>query len=61
MPPLAFLKRVQETQTKNSREFLESILDKKPNFRPKEPCRCPKVAKLLDSQIHSGPKTENDS
>ena len=30
----AFLKRVRETQTKKSKEFLESILE--PNFRPQE-------------------------
>ena len=47
MLPLAFLKRVRDTQTKNSKEFLEAILDfdLKPNFRPKDPCRCPKVVK----------------
>ena len=27
MPPLAFLKMVRETQTKKSKEYLESILD----------------------------------
>ena len=44
----AFLKRVKETQTKKSKDFLESGLDQdlEPNFRPKYPCRCPKVAKL---------------
>ena len=52
-PPPAFLKRVREMQTKNSKEFLESILDQdlEPNFRPKQPCRCPKVAKLSNSQF----------
>ena len=42
--PTAFLKRVREMQTKNSKEFLEAILDQDltPNFRPKQPCRCPK-------------------
>ena len=37
-PPPAFLKRVRETQTKKSKEFLESILDQdlEPNFRPKQ-------------------------
>ena len=36
-PPPAFLKRVRETQTKKSKEFLESIFDQdlEPNFRPK--------------------------
>ena len=52
-PPPAFLKRVRETQTKKSEEFLESILDQdfEPNFRPKQPCKCPKIARLLDSQF----------
>ena len=52
-PPPSFSKRVKETQTKKSKEFLESILDHdlEPNFRPKQPCRCPKVAKLLGSQL----------
>ena len=47
-PPPAFLKRVRETQTKKSKEFLESILDQdlEPNFRPEQPCKCPKIAKL---------------
>ena len=59
-PSSTFLKRVRETQTKNSKDFLESILnqDLEPNFRPKQPCRFSKVARLLDSQFiqHSGLK-----
>ena len=52
-PPPAFLKRLRETQTKKSREFLESILDQdlEPSFRPKQLCRCPKGAKLSGSQF----------
>ena len=52
-PPPAFLKRVRETQTKKSKEFLESILDQalEPNVRPKHPCRWPKVAKLSDNEF----------
>ena len=52
-PPPAFLKRVRKTQTKKSKEFLESILDQdlEPNFRPKQPCKCPKIARLSDSQF----------
>ena len=52
-PPPAFLKRVRETQTKKSKEFLESILDQdlEPNFRPKQPCKCPKIARPSDSQF----------
>ena len=60
-PPTAFLKTVRDTQTKKSKEFLESILDQdlEPNFRPKEPCRCPKVAKLSESHTFRT-KNEND-
>ena len=52
-PPPAFLKRGKETQAEKSREFLESILDHnlEPNFRPKQPCKCPKLAKLANSQL----------
>ena len=52
-PPPAFLKRVRETQTNKSKGFLEFILDQdlEPNFRPKQPCKCPKLAKLADSQL----------
>ena len=52
-PPSSFLKRVRETQNKASKEFLESVLDQdlEPNFRPKHPCACPKVARLSDSQL----------
>ena len=53
MPPPVFLKRVRETQTKNSKEFLEAILDHnlEPNLRPKDPCRYPKVGKMSDSRF----------
>ena len=56
-PPPAFVKRVRETQMKNSKEFLGSILDQdlESNFRSKQPCRYPKVARLLDSQLQVGP------
>ena len=32
------------------KEFLESLLDQdlEPNFRPKSPCKCPKLAKIVD-------------
>ena len=52
-PPPAFLKTVKETQGKNSKEFLKSILDQdlEPNFRPKQPCKCPKLDKLANSQL----------
>ena len=53
IPSPAFLKGVRETQTQKSIEFLESILDQdlEPNFRPKQPCKCPKLDKLADSQL----------
>ena len=52
-PPSSFLKRVMETQKKTSKEFLETILDQElqPNFKPKHPCTCPKVAKMSESQF----------
>ena len=51
-PPSSFLKGPRETQKKTS-EFLETILDQElqPNFRPKCPCTCPKVAKMPESQF----------
>ena len=50
-PPSSFLKRVRKTQTKASKEFLESILDQdlEPNFRPKQPCTCLKIVRLSDN------------
>ena len=52
-PPPTFLKKVKETQGKRSKEFLKSILDTdlEPNFRPKPPCKCPKLAKLANIQL----------
>ena len=51
-PPHEFLKKVRETQGEKSGEFLESLLDQDlvPNFRPKSPCKCPKLAKPADTQ-----------
>ena len=51
-PPSSFLKRVNETQKKTSKEFLESVLDQElqPNLRPKHPFTCPKVARMSDNQ-----------
>ena len=51
-PPSSFLKRVREIQNRTSKDFLESVLDQdlQPNFRPKHPCTCPKVARILDNQ-----------
>ena len=52
-PPSLFLKGVRETQTKASKEFLESVLHKnlETNFRPKHPCGCPKIARLSDNDL----------
>ena len=52
-PPPAFLKRVRETQAEKSKQFLESSLnqDLEPNYRPKQPCKCPKLSKLAYSQL----------
>ena len=51
--PSSFLKRVRETQTKPSKEFMESVLDQNliPNSSPKHPCACPKIAKLSDNDF----------
>ena len=45
------MKKVGETHREKSREFLELLLDQDlvPNFRPKSPCKCPKLTKPADS------------
>ena len=50
--PSSFLKRLKETQGKPSRDFLESVMDQnlEPNYRLRDYCTCPKVAKLSDIQ-----------
>ena len=52
-PPSSFQKRLRETQSEPSAEFLESFLDQnlEPNFRPKQSCTCPKVSRLSDNQL----------
>ena len=57
-PPSSFLKRVRETQKKASKEFLETVLDQElqPNFGPKCPCTCPKVANMSENQFVQVPK-----
>ena len=52
-PPSSFLKRLRETQVKPSKEFLESMLDRnlEANFRLKTTCKCPKIAKMSDSEL----------
>ena len=51
--PSSFLKRVRETQKNTPKEFLELVLDQelRPNFRPKHPYTCPKVARMTDNQF----------
>ena len=47
---------------------MESILDQElePNFRPKPPCKCPRLAKLADRQLaqeickHKPPTSDNN-
>ena len=52
-PPSSFLKRLRDTQGTPSKEFLETIVDRNldKSFRPKTPCKCPKVAKMLDREV----------
>ena len=52
-PPSSFLKRLKETQSKQSAEFLESFLARnlEPNFRPQQSCTWPQVAKVSDNQF----------
>ena len=52
-PPSSFLKRLKESQSKPSRDFLESFMDQnlEPNYRPRHYCTCPNVAKLSDIQV----------
>ena len=47
-----FLKKVRETQGEKCRKFLELLLDQDlvPNFRPKSPCKCSKLAKPANGQ-----------
>ena len=52
-PPSSFLKRLRDTQGTPSKEFLETIVGRNldENFRPKTPCKCPKVANMLDREM----------
>ena len=52
-PLSSFLKRLRDTQGTPSKEFLEMLVDRNmdKNFRPKNPCKCPKVAKMLDREV----------
>ena len=52
-PPSSFLKRLWETQDKPSKEFLESVVDQnlEANFRPKTSFKCPKVARVSDTEL----------
>ena len=52
-PPSFFLKRLRDTQDTPSKEFLETLVDRNldENFRPKTPCKCPKVAKMSDREV----------
>ena len=50
-PPSSFLKRLRDTQGTPSKEFLEIVRNLDENFRPKTPCKCPKVAKMSDREV----------
>ena len=51
--PSSFLKRLRDTQGTPSKEFLEMLVDRNldENFRPKTPCKCPKVTKMSDREV----------
>ena len=51
--PSSFLKRLRNTQGTLSKEFLETLVDRNldKNFRPKTPCKCPKVTKMSDREV----------
>ena len=52
-PPLSFLKRLRDTQGTLSKEFLETLVDRNldENFRPKTPCKCPKIDRMPDREV----------
>ena len=52
-PPSSFLKRLRDTQGTPSKELLEMLVDRNldENFRPKTPCKCPKVTKMSDREV----------
>ena len=47
-----FEERLGRPKDREQKEFLESLLDQglEPNFKPKSPCKCPKLAKIVDKQ-----------
>ena len=51
--PSSFFKRLRDTQGTPSKEFLEMLVDRNldENFRPKAPCKCPKVTKMSDREV----------
>ena len=52
-PSSSFLKRLRDTQGTPFKEFLETLVDRNldENFRPKTPCKCPKVTKMSDREV----------
>ena len=52
-PPPSFLKRLRDTQGTPSKEFLETLVDRNldEKFRPKTPCKCPKIARMSDREV----------
>ena len=53
IPPSSFSKRLRETQDKPYKEFLESMVDRnlEANFRPRTANKCPKIARMSDSEL----------
>ena len=52
-PPSSFLKQLRDTQGTPSKELLGMLVDRNldENFRPKTPCKCPKVTKMSDREV----------
>ena len=52
-PLSSFLKRLKDTQGTPSKELLETLVDRNldGNFRPKTPCKCPKIARMSDREV----------
>ena len=52
-PPSSFLNRLRNTQGTPSKEFLEMLVDRNLDgkFRPKTPCKCPKVARMSYREV----------
>ena len=49
-PTSSFLRRLRYSQGTPTKEFLETLVDRDldEHFRPKIPCKCPKIARMSD-------------